>query len=158
MRRVALLLAALLVALALPISASGAGVSFSAKLSADQEVPPTSSDAFGTAKFKLNPDGSVDFKLMGHKFSGPVSGAHIHAPAFPGSNAGIVATLCGGGPAPVPVPTCTTTAKGKLKVSGTIPAGSLNTEELALVFGGEAYVNVHTPANPGGEMRGQIQS
>lgn len=158
MRRVALLLAALFVVLALPIPASGAGVSFSAKLSADQEVPPTSSDSFGMAKFKLNTDGSVDFKLEGHKLSGPAVGAHIHAPAFPGTNAGIVATLCGGGPAPVPMPTCTTTAKGKLKVSGTIPAGSLTTVELAFVLGGEAYVNVHTSANPGGEMRGQIQS
>lgn len=158
MRRVALLLATLLVVLVLPMPASGTGVSFSAKLSADQEVPPTSGDAFGMAKFKRNTDGSVDFKLEGHKLSGPVVGAHIHAPALPGSNAGVVATLCGGGPAPVPVSTCSTTEKGKLKVSGTIPTGSLTTAELAFVLSGEAYVNVHTSANPGGEMRGQIQS
>ena len=56
------------------------------------------------------------------------------------------------------MPTCTTTANGKLKVSGTIPAGSLTAAELAFVFSGEAYVNVHTSDNPGGEIRGQIQS
>ena len=158
MRRVALLLAALLVALALPTPVFGAGVSFSAKLSADQEVIPADSDAFGQAKFKLNADGSVDFKLMGHKLSGPVGGAHIHAPALPGENAGVVATLCGGGPAPVPVATCTTTAKGKLKVKGTIPAEVLTPGLLAAMLSGDAYVNVHTAAYPAGEMRGQIHS
>jgi hypothetical protein len=150
------LLAALLVVLALPLPASGAGVSFSAKLSAENEVPPAPSAAFGMATFKMNGDGSVSFMLLGHKLSGPAGAAHIHFPADEASNASARVTLCGNGPAPAAVETCTTTANGKLKVKGTIAAESIPDDLFAAIAAGSAYVNVHTAANPGGEMRGQL--
>jgi hypothetical protein len=156
MRRIALMLAALLVVLALPIPASGAGVSFSARLSAENEVPPAPSDAFGMAKFKLNADGSVSFKLMGHKLSGPALAAHIHFSADEAHTAPARVTLCGGGPPPAAVETCTTTAKGKLKIQGTIAAESTSDDLFAAIAAGLAYVNVHTADNTGGEMRGQL--
>lgn len=156
MRRIGLLLAALLVMLTLPLPASGAGVSFSAKLSAENEVPPADSAAFGMATFKLNGDGSVSFMLLGHKLSGPAGAAHIHFPADEESTAPPRVTLCGGGPLPAAVETCTTTANGKLKIKGTIAAASIPDGLYAAIADGEAYVNVHTAANPGGEMRGQL--
>ena len=39
----------------------------------------------------------------------------------------------------------------------TIPAGAtINDDTLANFMAGNTYCNVHTPANPGGEIRGQL--
>jgi hypothetical protein len=43
--------------------------------------------------------------------------------------------------------------------SAQCPGGVANFDELiAKIRSGEAYVNVHTLANPGGEIRGQIRT
>jgi len=157
MKRIAVLIVALAMVAAVPSAALAGGVSAKAKLSGAQEVPANDAPAFGMVKFKVSDDG-VAFKLKGHKLSGPVWGAHIHnAPA--GANGPVVAKLCGA-PAPGAAEVCTTSKKGKLKVSGVITDANLNgvtmADLMAMVAAGEAYVNVHTDAYPGGEIRGQI--
>ena len=66
--------------------------------------------------------------------------AHIHGFADPGFNAGVQQAI-----APVP---------GAQKL-GTWPYGAANEVSVLL---GRTYFNVHTVANPGGEIRGQIMS
>ena len=68
--------------------------------------------------------------------SGPATAAHFHGPAEPGKNAGIA----------VPSP-----AVSPIKGSAT-----LTEAQAADLTSGKYYFNVHTAANPGGEIRGQV--
>ena len=111
-----------------------------ASLSGANEPTPVTTAAFGVAVLALNP---VTKQIDGFiKTSGIVGTlAHIHEGA-----AGV------NGPVAVPL---TETAPG----SGiwAVPAGSTLTDaQIALFNAGELYYNVHSAANPGGEIRGQI--
>jgi CHRD domain-containing protein len=70
--------------------------------------------------------------------TGPSTAAHFHGPAAPGANAG-VALLIGNNP--------TSPATG---------TATLDDAKAADLMGGRWYVNVHTAANRGGEIRGQV--
>ena len=63
--------------------------------------------------------------------------AHFHGPAMPGANAGVA----------VPFPNAASPAAGE-----TI----LTPVQVNDLMAGKWYVNVHTAANPGGEIRGQV--
>lgn len=134
---------------------------FQANLTTDAEVADVvGSNANGHATFRLTDDGIV-FSLKANRLSGPAWGAHIHGPADPGQNAGIVVGLCGA-PVAAPVDECTMTKDGKLRVDGVItadllPDGMSLSDLVALMASGRTYVNVHTDLNPGGEVRGQIR-
>lgn len=69
--------------------------------------------------------------------TGPAVAAHIHGPADPGAN----------GPPVVPF------ANAASPITGTATLTDAQAAELAA---GKYYVNVHTAANKGGEIRGQI--
>lgn len=158
MRRFVILATLLaMIAVIAPAAAVAGGVVAKAELSGAAEVPANDAPAFGKVKFKLTDDG-VAFKMMAHKLSGPVWGAHIHNAAA-GANGPVIAKLCGAPPVAA-AEECTTSKKGKLKVRGVITADNLNgvtmDELMAAVGAGEAYVNLHTDAYPGGEIRGQI--
>ncbi len=108
------------------------------KLSGAQEVPPVTTSAAGTANIKVTADGSVSGTVT---TSGLVSTmAHIHiAPA--GQN----------GPVIVPL---TKTGDNTYVV----PAGAkLTPAQLAAYNMGSLYVNVHSNANKGGEIRAQLK-
>ncbi len=64
--------------------------------------------------------------------------AHIHGPADPGQNAGVT----------VPFKVTASPIKGS-KV--------LTPAQVADLEAGKDYVNIHTAANKGGEIRGQLQ-
>ena len=70
--------------------------------------------------------------------SGPPTAAHFHGPAAPGANAGVA----------VPIPNPATSP-----VQG--PA-TLTDAQAADLLAGRYYINIHTAANPGGEIRGQV--
>lgn len=70
--------------------------------------------------------------------SGPASAAHIHGPADPGANAGIVVPFTGNVASPI---------KG---------SATLTDAQIAQLEAGKWYVNIHTEANKGGEIRGQL--
>ncbi|MBW6533730.1 MAG: CHRD domain-containing protein [Mariniphaga sp.] len=135
--------------------------SFKAHLSGDQEVPPVETNATGQANFKLSKDGdALHFKLIVANIT-DVRMAHIHlAPV--GENGGVVVWLYPAGPPPELI-------EGKINgilAEGVITAdnlgGSLAGEPLDALIdeleAGNAYVNVHTNAYPGGEIRGQISA
>ena len=139
-------------------AAQGSGaIILGADLSGDQEVPPVETDTGGTAKFRLEPNSDeIDFKLKVKDGVDllAVAGAHVHcAPA--GANGPVVAFLA------QPV---ADGIDGKLKVSGTITdadiindaCGATVDELVSSMQAGLAYVNVHSLANPSGEVRGQI--
>jgi hypothetical protein len=133
-----------------------------AQLNAGNEVPPRASSAFGPAQFIARP-GVIEFRIKVSGLSAAPTGAHIHAPATTAQNAGIVARLCGA-PAPAVLPVCTFDAStGVMFVEGVITPellqawGITGAQLAAWMDGGLAYVNVHTPTYPGGEVRGQIE-
>ena len=113
--------------------------SFSATMTAGQEVPPNASPGTGSASVTLDPDGTLHRTVSYQNLTGPATAAHFHGPAMPGMNAGVVVNI--GGPTP-----------GN-PMQGT---AHLNTTQIADLVAGRWYVNVHTAANPNGEIRGQV--
>jgi len=115
-----------------------APTTLTATLAGANEVPPTTSTATGTASFGINP---ITLELNGGLTSSGLTGngAHIHEAA-----AGV------SGPIIVPL----TDAGGGAWV---VPAGTRFTAgQFASWKAGLLYVNVHTVANPSGEIRGQL--
>jgi len=143
--RFALVLAAALLAAALPAPAR-ARTEMSATLDTAHETPaPTGAPATagGTAKFiALDEDRTIQYEVTYHDLSAPPIAAHIHigAPCVAG---GIAAGLN------LPVGSGTSGT-----VTGT--AGPLTQDQFDSVLAGDGYVNFHTPQNPGGEIRGQL--
>jgi hypothetical protein len=144
---------------ALQAGNAAASRNFTAHLEGAAEVPAVQTRAQGQAIFKMSADGSaIHYKLIVANID-DVLMAHIHmAPA--GSNGGVVVWLYPSAPPPQLIP-------GRFQgvlAEGTITAadlvGSLSGASLAdletAMRTGNTYVNVHTPANPGGEVRGQI--
>ncbi len=112
-------------------------------LNAAQEVPsPTGDVANGRGTFaatvtKTDTGASVSWQMSFSGLTGNAIAAHIHTGAT-GSPGPVVLALCG---------PCTSPATG---------TGNLTEATLQAIEAGTAYVNVHTPTNPGGEIRGQL--
>ncbi|MCX7866052.1 CHRD domain-containing protein [Limisphaera sp. VF-2] len=84
--------------------------------------------------------------------SANATAAHIHGPAGPGVDAGVIYNL---------VPTYTQSGSTSGTISGTLPlvdgqAGFSLATQLSQLHGGLWYINIHSTAFPGGEIRGQI--
>jgi hypothetical protein len=117
---------------------AGNWVNLAATLTGAQEVPPKQVSGTGTADVQYDRDtGTLRYSITYSGLTGPLTGAHIHGPAAMGANAGIV----------VPFANSASPIKGEAKINPT-QAGDL--------MAGLYYVNLHTAANPGGEIRGQL--
>ena len=117
--------------------ASAAAVAADVKLSGDEEVPPVKSAGSASGAITIGDDGAVSGSVTATGFT--PTAAHIHQAA-----AGKI------GPVIVPVP------KEGDKFSA--PAGAkLTPDQLKAYKAGELYVNVHSAANPGGEVRAQLK-
>lgn len=133
---------------------------FVAPLNGGNEVPPVATQARGVAIFHLSADGTaLEYKLNVSNIN-DVLQAHIHARAAAGANAPVVTFLYPDGPPPVLIPGrhTGTLATGVITAADLIGpmAGMTMADLLDAIMDGEAYVNVHTVANPGGEVRGQL--
>ncbi len=131
---------------------------FRTHLSGAEEVPANTSTAQGQAIFQLQSDGTLTYKLIVANIE-DIRQAHIHrAPA--GSNGGIVAWLFPDGPPATLVPGRTDGVLAEGAITDARVIGSLAGQGvaglLAMMRAGNTYVNVHTVALPGGEVRGQI--
>jgi hypothetical protein len=132
---------------ALATLAIGAAVAFAGPAFADKmkatldgksQVPPNTSAATGTADIDYDAASKkLSWKLTYSGLSGPPTAAHFHGPAEPGKNAGVA------------VPISNT-------ASGSEGSATLTDAQAADLTAGKYYVNVHTAANPGGEIRGQV--
>jgi hypothetical protein len=111
-------------------------------LNARQEVPKPKGGARATGRFtatavKTGSSAVLNWRLTFSKLTGRAVAAHIHL-ARRGVAGPVAVTLCG---------PCRSGAAGRSTVTGSI---------LAALESGRAYVNVHTPRNPAGEIRAQI--
>src|ERR1700722_17169756 len=129
--------------LALATSVVFAGPAFAEKFKAvldgKSEVPPTTSTGTGTADVDYDPaTKKLSWKLTYTGLTGPATAAHFHGPAAVGENAKPSVPISGATSSP---------AEG---------SATLTDEQAAMLEAGKFYVNVHTGANPGGEIRGQV--
>ena len=114
---------------------------FDAFASGSQEVPAvtTTASAIGTfniSRFLFATGNKIDYKVTANGLSGPITGAHLHYGGF-GTNGGVAYPLTVNG----------NTLTGSL----TVPFSFVDS-----IYRGLIYMNIHTAANPGGEIRGQI--
>ena len=124
--------------------------SFTATLSGANEVPAVTTTATGNATLSVVAS-ELTYTVNVTGLSNALV-AHIHVAAA-GANGPVRLNLCGTG---APEPACT-------GGTGVLATGS-NGTALGITFDsllsamrtGGAYVNVHTSANQGGEIRGQV--
>lgn len=158
-----LILVALLAILLLASSAQAAGKrNFTASLKGRNEVPAVETRGQGEAIFHLSKDETeLEFKLIVANIQ-DVTQAHIHCGAED-VNGPVVAFLFGfdpGGRTINGILSTGTLDSGDIiprPDSEVCPGGVADFDDLVeKIRSGEAYVNVHTIANPAGEIRGQI--
>jgi len=141
-------------------TAHAGGHNFKAYLKGGNEVPPVETDTRGRARFRFNRHLTyMLFTLTARNGEGLLgaSGAHLHC-AEKNENGPIIATLAG---AAIPGPGF----DGGLTVRAGLTDASIQETDCgtsladlaeAMLDGG-VYVNVHSAANPGGEIRGQVK-
>ncbi|MGH2373322.1 MAG: CHRD domain-containing protein [bacterium] len=132
----------------------GSLAGFEAFLNGANEVPPVSVSSTGRATF--DPEGQgMRYSITLFGMSSTVTAAHIHGPAGPGVNAGIIVTLFSGSAAP---PVNGQLVQGTFDSSSINPASGVTWGQLRDLMGnGGVYVNVHTTGFPDGEVRGQVR-
>ncbi|MBF6025543.1 CHRD domain-containing protein [Lysobacter niastensis] len=155
----------------LPITAAQAEDKvFKVDLVSTQEVPALSTGGSGEFRARISNNGSeIQYELTYDGLTGSPTQAHIHF-GQRAVNGGISAFLCtnlGNAPAGVQTQACpaqpgviigTITTADVIGPAGQgIAAGELD-ELISAIRAGAAYVNVHTAAFPGGEIRSQLGS
>lgn len=116
-------------------------VTYKADLKGSAEVPPNNSAGSGTVEATYDTvTKQLIYTATYSGLSGPVTAAHFHGPAEPTQAVGVV----------LPVPPASGFAS-PMKATATL------TDVQAADFqAGKWYFNIHTAANPGGEIRGQM--
>ena len=141
------------------LPAAAAPIFFRSTMSEDQEVPPVVSGvpSFGTFELTLNDDGSGDFefRLSVNSIENPLTVAHIHDGAA-GAIGLPVQDLFDLTGVPVDI------IGDNIVFSGSFMNIGLTNDLRACAALGvgticDFYVNVHTVAFPGGEIRGQLE-
>lgn len=114
--------------------------SYTVTLSGQQEVPPVETAASGEAMFEVNlATGAITGMLTVEDVA--ATAAHIHD-AFAGTNGSII----------VPLVQDASDADVFAVADGT----SLTAEQVDRLLAGALYVNAHSQAHPGGEIRAQL--
>jgi hypothetical protein len=165
LKRIPLAIAALALVLlpgATNVGASAPATHFVAHLTAAQEVfPSVTSAATGTLDLRLVAGGTkLRFKLSSNGVD-QITQSHIHVTAAAGTNGPVVVYFF----APPKDPWNSVTGDN-FSVSGVRTAADVHlpgattpftfADLVAALRGGTAYVNIHSIAHPGGEIRGQI--
>jgi CHRD domain len=132
-----------LATLALGATIAFAGPAFAEKMKATldgkSEVPPTTTAGTGNADIDYDAaTKKLSWKVTYSGLSGPPTAAHFHGPAEAGKNAGVAVAIPNASSSPV---------EG---------SATLTDAQAADLVGGKYYVNIHTAANPAGEIRGQV--
>jgi hypothetical protein len=107
------------------------------QLRGSQEVPPVQSSGAGTADLTYDPNTRVvTWTIIYSGLSDTATMAHFHGP----EGKLVIWLSKRGSPAESPI-------KGE---------ATLTPEQAQLFAAGDLYINVHTKAHPGGELRGQV--
>ena len=114
-------------------------VTFKVNLNAQQQVPANDSKGTGTADVTFDTaTKTLNWTVSFSGLTGDATAAHFHGPAEAGKNAGVV----------VPI--------GNNPTSPATGSATLTDAQAADLMAGRMYINVHTAANRGGEIRGQV--
>lgn len=133
-----IMLASLAIGASIALAGPASAEKMKAPLDGASEVPATTSAGKGTADIDFDPaTKKLTWKLTYSGLTGPATMAHFHGPAEVGKNAGVA----------VPITPATSGSEG---------SATLTDAQAADLLAGKYYVNVHTEANKGGEIRGQV--
>jgi Cu/Zn superoxide dismutase len=114
-------------------------------ISGMQENPAVTTAASGTMDYDYDQATKMfHYTIRWNGLSGAPTGMHIHGPAARGVNSGVLAGISG----------FTAAATGTF--TGMVVVDNVTLKEADLLAG-KWYVNIHTTANAGGEIRGQIE-
>ncbi|HSH22068.1 MAG TPA: CHRD domain-containing protein [Candidatus Caenarcaniphilales bacterium] len=151
MRRASALLA--IAALVAAPAAVFAAEPFAADLTPGAEVPPAESDGSGSATVTISDDETeISYEVTYEGLTGAPVAAHIH---FGGPDVA--------GPVILPLAHGDSPFSGTLTEADFVPGEGGEgpqtfAEAMTAIRDGETYVNVHTEANPAGEIRGQLEA
>jgi hypothetical protein len=124
----------------LPLAAHAATVNVKADLKASSEVPAKESAGTGTVTATLDTDtNKFKYHIVFSGLTGPVVAAHFHGPAAEGANA----------KPQVPI-------KASPIASPVDGEATVTADQAKDLLDGKWYFNLHTSANPSGEIRGQV--
>lgn len=124
--------------MALATPSMAAMMNFKAAMNGKSEVPANATAGTGTVTVTYDTDTKkITWKGSYSGLTGPATAAHFHGPAGPGKNAGVMIPISPNGPS----------------FEG---SATLNDAQAKALMDGDMYVNVHTAANKGGEIRGQL--
>jgi hypothetical protein len=138
MKTSTLAFAALASAVLFAAPASAEMMKMKATLDGKSEVPANESKGSGTADVTYDTASKkVTWKITYTGLTGPATMAHFHGPAEAGKNA----------PVAVPITPATSPSEG---------SATLTDAQAQDLMAGKYYINVHTEANKGGEIRGQV--
>jgi CHRD domain len=133
-------------------------LTFHIDLTGSQQVGRVTTDAFGMAMVRLIDNGTaISFRVIVCDIIN-VTASHIHVGAA-GTNGPVIIPFIHG--------VLFSSPHGcRILAEGTRTAADLNTKAspsitswndfVKALFAGNTYINVHTTANPGGEIRGQL--
>lgn len=119
-------------------AATAEKIMMKAALDAASEVPVNDSKGTGTADVTYDTATKLlTWKVTYSGLTGPATMAHFHGPAEVGKNAAVVVPFAN-------------------PASGADGSATLTDAQAADLLAGRYYVNVHTDAHKGGEIRGQV--
>jgi hypothetical protein len=125
-------------AVALAVAGVASAADVKVDLAGSQEVPAVSTQAKGSGTVTIGDDGSVKGTVTTSGVAG--TAAHIHMGAA-GKNGPVIVPMMKSGD--------TGWTFG--------PDAKLNADQMKAFKAGDLYVNVHSAAHPGGEIRGQLK-
>jgi hypothetical protein len=124
------------------IAAQAATVNLKATLNASSEVPPNTSVGTGMLTATLDTTtNELKYHVTFSGLTGAATAAHFHGPAAPGAN--------GAPQVPVKMSPIVSPIDGK---------ATLTPAQAKELLNGKWYLNIHTKANPNGEIRGQLET
>lgn len=121
------------------LSLHAESIKLKAALTGADEVPAKQVSGTGTLSATLDTEtNTLNYHVEYSGLTGAVSAAHFHGPAAPGTNA---------------KPQVPVKAPFDSPIEGT---ATITADQAKDLLDGKWYFNLHTAANPGGELRGQV--